>query len=122
MIYVILVLAVLDVVGTVYDVNLTVRGIRKSVGVEGNSTVTFLSGTDKPGYVFLYSWNLAWVAGVLVAALIMQNPASDGGAVAFFLVDAVKHLIGGHKWRVLLNGGTLPKDYTIWQKFLGLGD
>lgn len=122
MIYAILVLAVFDLVGTVYDVTLTVRGIRKGVGVEGNPTVKFLSGTDKPGYVFLYTWNLLWVGGATAAALLMQSPAVYGGAVALLAVDGVKHFIGGHKWNVLLHGGTLPKDYTIWQKFLDLGD
>ncbi len=115
------VVALLDVVSTIFDVTLTETGIAKGVGVEGNEVVTTLSGTSKPGRVFLYLWNGLFIVAFVALGLFFNNPAAHGIALVVLAVDSVKHWIGGRMWKTLLKGGTIKQDHTIWQKFLGLG-
>lgn len=90
------------VAGEVFDVTLTVRGIKAGVAVEGTS---YLIG-DKPSARALYLRDIGitmlpmFVAGLL--AVHYDHPIGYGVAT-WFAVLAVKHIQGGLAWRKLLS-------------------
>ena len=114
-------LIMLDLAATVYDVEMTEKGIKKGVGVEGNEFVDAIDRTNKPGTAFLMFWNMGFIGLVAGALAFSDNPAVLGFGFVMLAVDAIKHVIGGRMWSKLLSGGTIKQDHTIWQKFLGLG-
>jgi hypothetical protein len=130
--------AVVDAVATVFDVNYTERGLKAGVGIEANEVVDTLARTNKPGALFLYGWNMGFIAAMLVACYLMRaygdvniGAIGIGGAFAGLLADAGHHVQGGLSWRYMLKGGKLdwegfplpadgnPVAHSAWAKFVG---
>jgi hypothetical protein len=111
-----------DTVCARHDINLTDKGIKAGVAVEGNEFITTLARTNKPSKLFLFFYEASWIAAFASLGFFAPHlPAAIGGSLAFLIVDGVKHLIAARKWNILLHGGTIPRDATAWQKFLGFG-
>ena len=114
-----IVAAIIGVLGDVYDVTMTERGIKAGVAVEGND---WLVGS-KPSAIALYLRDglvfAMCVAPAVVFATVAHNVPLGYGALSAPVVFGVKHLLGGLQWRTLLNGGKLSTaPQSAWQKFL----
>jgi hypothetical protein len=101
----------LAVAGDIYDVELTERGIRKGIAVEG---FTWLVG-QKPSAEALYfrdSLIICLATAPAIAALATGHAPLFWGALAGPVVMAAKHIQGGLAWRYMLKGGKLD-----WEGF-----
>ena len=107
----------LAVLFDLYDITMTVQGIKAGVAVEGN---TFLVGT-KPGFVRLLVRDML-IPILPIGLLGLIFGYGNGYACPVFFVPlfllALKHYHGGRQWVTLLNGGTLTEPQTAWQKFI----
>jgi hypothetical protein len=112
------------IVADIYDIRLTVAGIKKGVGVEGNSIITTLAGTDKPTW-----FQLLWI-NMLVPILPIGIPGlifsyqNTPGAVFFSICmgfQVYSHWRGGAAWAAFI-GGVNPNTYHSkwWQKLLDI--
>lgn len=106
--------------GAAYDIALTHVGIVKGVAVEGNSWITKLFGV-KPSLLQLCLYEIGKMALAVAPALGWDNLALVGGSIGILLAVGGKHIMGGLKWRLLLQGKPLPtkSSLTAFQKFLG---
>lgn len=112
------------VLADLYDIRLTVRGIKAGVAVEGNEAVVKLARTDKPSFRQLLIINMLFpIMPVGFLGLIFAYGNSVAAAIPFsvalFLIG-LKHILGGRQWAFLLAGGKLDptKPLTAWQKFI----
>jgi hypothetical protein len=92
----------LYVASDIFDVTLTVKGIKAGVAVEGN---LFLLSTNRPTARALYLRDTAELGMSLIPAVIFflvhNTPLLYAGAVCP-AVMAVKHVLGGLAWKKLL--------------------
>lgn len=125
MYYALILVIVAAIAADLYDITLSVKGIKLGVGVEGTSYICFLAGTNKPTF-FQYLWinMLIPIAPLSIAGLIYGygNPI---GAMFFTITLAPmvwSHIAGARSWKYLINGGN-PNLYEPkwWQKLLSTG-
>jgi hypothetical protein len=91
----------LAVAADIYDVSMTEKGLKAGVAVEG---YTWLVG-EKPSAKALYLRDtlvLAMTAAPSAVAYFLGNAPLAFGCLAGPAVLAVKHVIGGRKWKKLL--------------------
>lgn len=127
----VLITFILAILGDLYDISLTVKGIKLGVAVEGNEQIVWVAGTNKPTY-----WQLLWINMLLppippdfstwpilpigIGGMILGwNPTALPFATALFLIG-LKHYIAGRKWKFYIDGGKddLSKGESAWQKFI----
>lgn len=118
MIYLPLILAVLFCVACdIYDVRLTVKGLKAGVAVEGN---TFLIG-PRPSALALYLRDtllLAFASGPAILFHFLGNDPLYYGACIGPVVYGIRHIKGGRAWADLLAGKPFDRSpKSIWQKF-----
>lgn len=111
------------VVCAVFDITNTHRGLVKGLAVESNAFVVMLFG-NKPSLFGLYFcdavlWSLFAAFGAL--GIVYNNAALVGMSIGGSLACGGKHIMGGLKWRLLLQGKPLPTKSTMtaFQKFCG---
>ena len=112
------------IVADIYDIRLTVAGIKKGVGVEGNSIITTLAGTDKPTWFQLLWINmLVPILPIGISGLISayDNPPASIFFSLMLAFQVYGHWRGGRAWVYLINGGN-PNTYLPkwWQKLLDI--
>lgn len=118
---ILLVVFVITIVADLYDIRLTVKGIKVGAGIEGNSIITTLAGTDKPTFFQLLLINMLLpILPFGVAGMIFGY--DNGPVAALFTIclafQAYGHWRGGREWVYLINGGDPNAPKTWWQKFL----
>lgn len=134
MYYFIAVLAafILAILGDLYDISLTVKGLKLGVAVEGNEQIVKIAGTDKPTYFQLLWINMllppippdfsTWpILPIGVAGLILGwNPVAGIPFATMLFIIGLKHYLAGRKWLFYINGGKpdLTKGTSAWQKFI----
>ena len=87
------------VLATIYDVKMSVKGIKAGIAVEAN--YTWLYGTDKPTALQYYAVNLPFVVlacGASIAAYCLHNPAFYYGGLSGPAALGAKHIQGGLAW------------------------
>lgn len=97
-----------DAIFGAMDALITDRGIRKGLGIEGNSWITGLWRTTRPKLwqLFVFNWLQCTVLGSFaIAGGFVADPYTSG--IFFFMsavgwyVDTAKHIIGWHSWKRL---------------------
>lgn len=103
-----------------FDITMTRRGIVKKLAVEGNSWIVGLFG-NTPSTFDLYLYDGVIWCLMVAPAIVWGNPAAFGVSVGSMFAFGGGHILGGLKWRLLLQGKPLPTKSTLtaWQKFLG---
>lgn len=122
---------VLAILGDLYDIALTVKGIKLGVAVEGNEDIVKIAG-NKPSYMQLLAINMflppippnfsTWpIIPIGVAGFIYGSTPVGGIPFATILcVIGLKHFLAGRKWLFYINGGKddLTHGKSAWQKFI----
>ena len=108
-------------IADIYDIKQSLKGIQKGVGVEGNSIITTLAGTNKPTF-FQYLWInlLIPILPLGVPGLIsLHNPGLSAFSATALSFGIYSHIHGGLDWQYLINGGDPNKlNPAWWQKIL----
>lgn len=93
-------------VANIYDIRLTVKGIKAGVALEN---FTWLVG-DRPTAKALYLRDLIFFVPLAIFTILVIGCADSYATTPFLLFPtlfALKHLQGALKWRYVLAGGVL---------------